>query len=515
MSQTVQLFRIPITPPKSPVLEKMTSATILPSIGDVLMLSQTAWRTGRAFTSGRKCSDNVPQEFLDVEHELNNLSKALKSLAEVLTFDSVESFIASGDESPQEGIATILQSCKKTLEDLESMTSLYQTNRKQRTTGGFTIERLWNDSLLNNYDTYVWTADGGNVHDLFEFLRMHTVTVGMLKSTLERSSFPGLEIGIPAIAEKIAELHTCAPADLSAHLAEIRGFAQAVGFDLPSPAITEPPTPTFSPNRSSTATVINLSQISPSLQVMPTDDSIVSTQPYSSQSQIAHFLHKQLPVVPLHNHDEVPPRSDSLSPRSLARTPEDTLTKASASSAESIHPILRSVASNLDLPHATAGAQSAQASHRKSLSACETILLPPAAWDGSHRSSKQFEQILEPKHAEPDPDLQRSQSTHIQQEEFERRKFRNAVILCDVRGVQVEYVVRSYEEQHRHDSSGDHELEQAMTTGRICLVREKKIFKNGEVAYTLGIWAFSDDRTVRFQQKRMSHISFLLTILLN
>jgi hypothetical protein len=506
MSHTVQLFRIPITPPKSPIL-RMAPTNILPSIGDVLMLSQTAWRTGRAFTSGRKCSDKVPQEFLDVELELTSLSKALKSLAEVLTMESVESFIASGEESPQEGIASILQSCKKTLEDLESMTSLYQTNRKQRTVGGFTIERLWNDSLLRNYDTYVWTADGGNIHDLFEFLRMHTVTVGMLRSTMERSSFPGLEIGIPAVAEKITELHTCAPTDLSAHLAEIRGFAQAVGFDLPSPAISEPPTPTFSPNRSSTNTVINLSQISPSLQMMPTDDSIVSTQPFSSQSQIAHFLHKQLPVVPALNYDDIPPRSDSLSPKSLQKTPEDTPTPTPAVITDTIHPILRSVASNVDLPQTTDEVLLETTSHRKSLSACEPITLPPAAWDGSHRSSKQFEQILEPKHAEPNPELQRSQSTNVQQEEFERRKFRNAVILCDVRGVQVEYVVRSYEEQYRNDSSGDHELEQAMTTGRICLVREKKMFKNGEVAYTLGIWAFSDDRKVRFQQKRKSPTS--------
>jgi hypothetical protein len=46
-----------------------------PSIGDILMLSQTAWRIGRAFTQGKK---SAPAEFAEVEREADGLSEALQ-----------------------------------------------------------------------------------------------------------------------------------------------------------------------------------------------------------------------------------------------------------------------------------------------------------------------------------------------------------------------------------------------------------------------------------------------------
>lgn len=51
------------------------------SVGDILMLSQTAWKIGRAFTKGKK---SAPSEFLEVERESNGLSDALKLVAETL-----------------------------------------------------------------------------------------------------------------------------------------------------------------------------------------------------------------------------------------------------------------------------------------------------------------------------------------------------------------------------------------------------------------------------------------------
>lgn len=51
------------------------------SVGDILMLSQTAWKIGRAFTQGKK---SAPSEFSEVERESNGLSDALKLVAETL-----------------------------------------------------------------------------------------------------------------------------------------------------------------------------------------------------------------------------------------------------------------------------------------------------------------------------------------------------------------------------------------------------------------------------------------------
>jgi hypothetical protein len=47
-----------------------------------------------------------------------------------------------------------------------------------------------------------------------------------------------------------------------------------------------------------------------------------------------------------------------------------------------------------------------------------------------------------------------------------------------------------------------------MSGCRICLVREKKVMKDGRIIYSLGIWCFSDDRTVRIQQKSKSNDAF-------
>src|ERR1700712_5444508 len=110
MSQTAYMYRKPLTPPLTPVRSTMSG---IPSIGDILMLSQATWRTGRAFSSGRRCADMViPAEFIEVEAELNRLSKALKHLAELLVSEQIESFVGSADRAAHDGIGSIILSCR-------------------------------------------------------------------------------------------------------------------------------------------------------------------------------------------------------------------------------------------------------------------------------------------------------------------------------------------------------------------------------------------------------------------
>jgi hypothetical protein len=54
-----------------------------------------------------------------------------------------------------------------------------------------------------------------------------------------------------------------------------------------------------------------------------------------------------------------------------------------------------------------------------------------------------------------------------------------------------------------------------MNACRICLVREKKIYKDGRVIFTLAIWSFSDDMTIRFEQKSKLFHSELVFIYAN
>jgi hypothetical protein len=162
----------------------MMAGTNIPSIGDVLMLSQAAWRTGRAFASSS--NQQVPREFVGIQEELNRLSKALKCLAESFFADGTESFIAQVGRYSHDGIAAILLSCRRTLDDLESITDQYQDIIKTKTAGGYTVERSWSDLVLSNIHGMIWTVEGGSIQILREMLSMHVITVSMLRIVLDR-----------------------------------------------------------------------------------------------------------------------------------------------------------------------------------------------------------------------------------------------------------------------------------------------------------------------------------------
>lgn len=155
----------------------------VPSIGDILMLSQLAWKIGRAFTAGRK---GAPAEFLEVEAEINGLAKALKLLAETLFADADDSILSKADKDTRVGVATILLSCQKTVNDLDSLMDQYQVIKKHRTSGGFAIERSWSDLVIASYKTMMWTTEGGNIEALRNMLHMHTSTITLTMQALQR-----------------------------------------------------------------------------------------------------------------------------------------------------------------------------------------------------------------------------------------------------------------------------------------------------------------------------------------
>lgn len=155
----------------------------IPSVGDILMLSQQAWKIGRAFTAGRK---GAPSEFLEVETEVNGLAKALKLLAETLFADADDSLLQKADKDTKHGVATILTSCQRTVNDLDSLMDQYQIVKKHRTAGGFAIERSWSDLVLAQYKTMMWTTEGGNIQNLRYILQMHTSTITLTMQALQR-----------------------------------------------------------------------------------------------------------------------------------------------------------------------------------------------------------------------------------------------------------------------------------------------------------------------------------------
>lgn len=147
------------------------------------MLSQLAWKVGRAFTAGRK---GAPPEFLAVESEVNRLAKALKLLAETMFADTDDSLLDRADRNTRHGVNTIIAACQRTVNDLDSLMDQYQVIKKNRTAGGFAIERSWSNLVLTQYKSMMWTTEGGNIQSLRNKLHMHTTTITLTTQALQR-----------------------------------------------------------------------------------------------------------------------------------------------------------------------------------------------------------------------------------------------------------------------------------------------------------------------------------------
>lgn len=155
----------------------------IPSIGDLLMLSTVAWKLGRAFTAGR---GGAPAEFQEVERELNGLAEVLRLLAETLDADEDNSLLSKADCETQDGVATILRSCQKTVDDLDSLVNRYQVINKQRAVGGLPAERSWSSIVLRQYKIMKWTTEGGTIQNLRHMLQVHASIINLTMQALQR-----------------------------------------------------------------------------------------------------------------------------------------------------------------------------------------------------------------------------------------------------------------------------------------------------------------------------------------
>jgi hypothetical protein len=167
-----------------------------PSIGDILMLSQTAWRIGRAFTQGKK---SAPAEFAEVEREADGLSEALQLVAETLNADG--SILDKAEDATKSAVTTLLDSAQRTLSDLESFVARYRIIKPQ------TGERAWSELVLANYKTLKWTTEGGDITALRDMLNMHTSTINLTMQALQSRSLARLERVVMPMAESVASIH--------------------------------------------------------------------------------------------------------------------------------------------------------------------------------------------------------------------------------------------------------------------------------------------------------------------
>jgi len=153
----------------------------VPTANDVFMLSQTASIVGGVFRSG---SGMLPQEFFEVDREMQGLADALKLLAH--TFEATDEFYILADEEVQEGMSTILASAQVTLHDLQSFVERYSDVHVETHLGGLRVEKEWRNSALEKYRAISWTRDSGDMLALRGLLIMHCSTISTLTAALQR-----------------------------------------------------------------------------------------------------------------------------------------------------------------------------------------------------------------------------------------------------------------------------------------------------------------------------------------
>lgn len=157
-----------------------------PSIGDVMMLSQVAWKIGCAFTSGRA---GAPAEFEEVENELISLTRSLTLLAEIL--DKDDSIMARADEKTKEGLGKILECCRHTLDSLTSFVDAYQELRRPHGSVALPAQRSWKQILVKNYKKIWWTTEEGDIQALRNMLQVHVNSISLTTQALQRyDAFP-------------------------------------------------------------------------------------------------------------------------------------------------------------------------------------------------------------------------------------------------------------------------------------------------------------------------------------
>ncbi|KAJ4302745.1 hypothetical protein N0V90_001635 [Kalmusia sp. IMI 367209] len=486
----------------------------VPSIGDILILSQTAWKVGRAFTAGRT---HAPTEFQDVEVEINALAKALKLLAEELFAESEDSLLKQADAKTQDGMATIINSCSRAIHDLESLLDQYQVVKKIQTSGGFAIERSWSDLVLTQYKTMMWTTDGGNLQNLRYLLQMHANTTTLTRQALQSKSISQLESVVNPIAEQVDSIQH-RTRTLSQQLDE----ANRIVKDIASRSHL-PPTP----NTMASSPDPTLSYSPQQLQTSPDRYSGADFLPPRQESIASR------PQSPPPSHTSPELRSASSPPRSTMPSPTTTRKRISefsvggpgsrysgsmaSSDGESSHdsksPLRYAYLSRQPSTKASSLAKSVAQREARSRpdSGVLSPMLPPPAMSlpplpdadvtdtASLMSGLSLNHAARPETRSEIKQLHRSSVTLVQKEQFEKVAFRNAAILCDVRGITVQYAQKVSTDEDSHDV----EMVDASRECRIAVVRKREAAADAkqDIRMMTSIWVFSDDNTVRLELK--------------
>ncbi|MCJ1306878.1 hypothetical protein MMC25_000522 [Agyrium rufum] len=479
-----------------------------PSIGDILMLSQLAWKIGCAFTSGRA---GAPAEFQEVENELKSLTNAITALAEALDEDSA--LVARADKKTTEGLNKIVECCRQSLADLESFVERYQDVRRPSETGGLIVQRSWKRILVQHYKTVWWTTEGGTIQSLRNMLLMHIQSISLTVLALQSRSLSRLERVIEPMGEHIDNIHDKLNGNLDVKIEEMHTVILSLQANLESsPMILaqrrDSLTPRYEPQRASST--------SPKLD--PQRKSAGSGNQSRNSGPIAYPASPEIPEL---DEDS---ESSAYSPTNT--NDSSTFTKGEDRNRESMlipsiysyrirdsrspPPQYRSNCASADINNTSlyssrSSAQPPPQSPRRSRSVqsesqmtnISPVLPPPALEpEASDVADTSFYDDIESLHSQKTQIFRplSNIATIEEHETFKRHLLRDSAVLCDIRGTSIDYTLPD------PDKVGDFKSLQASGPCQIMIVRKKQRLSTKQIRFSTSIWAFSDDRSVRLEQ---------------
>ncbi|KAL5121723.1 hypothetical protein ACEQ8H_000410 [Pleosporales sp. CAS-2024a] len=499
----------------------------VPKAGDILILSQTACKIGRAFAAGQKDAKDAPSDFHTIETQAHDLAERLKRFAEVLHAGIENSAIDEAPEHVQQSIATAVDACTRTVHALDSLIDHDQLIKKHPTVGGLATEPSWSHLVLAEYASTSWTAAGGNhLHSLRHLLQMHTESIVLLTQAIQRQvnelttksqSRPETPAS-PASSASPASTHIHginhhARGSLDDQLQEVLDLMQSLmaaphNAQLPPIPATSPKVDAPNPLEARERSASSSSRLKHQPIPEPTSPQHIVKPSRSLASQLA--INVQTPSstetmlaskIASLTQKRVSGFSFGVSSVRCSSSSHSSSTASSSGGQSSPGiPLISQQLSSINRRSAQLSKTSEHRLSREPAGEGELLVLPSQAQ--GHATHLDLERCTSRTSLSPHTAaksgltrLHRSSTTDSLKSSFEKEAFRNAAVLCDVRGV-----LSEYSHQINEDDPRGVEMVRACGECRIAVVR-KRVHdpETRAVRVVTSIWVFSDDNTTRME----------------
>ncbi|KAF1933604.1 uncharacterized protein M421DRAFT_88780 [Didymella exigua CBS 183.55] len=361
---------------------------------------------------------------------------------------------------------------------------------------GFAMDPSWTDLAPAQYEDIMRPAEGGGLHHLSSLLQMHTKSIRLLTEALQRQA---------SVKTRYAALTS-----FSGSLSHLEGAVTPTANRFDSTADRFDSTADrfdSTANRfDSTADRVD------SMYDLPgsLEDQLEQVSRFVEQLALLNPA-AQAPPIPLRNPARLPtemPGHISTAPFPLS-SPASSSRRASLKTASPSAPSSISSPTSNHSPPSLAGSSPPTTPRRLDFGRPSARCSTSTYGSHTHPEPSETSRVRSTSRLSPFParqrsitKLHRSGTTASQEAAFEKDAFRNAAVLCDVRGSLVEYSQQTQPDPDCPSDIADIEMVEACTSCRIAVVRKRIPSTETRAArFVTSIWALNSDNNVRVELK--------------